>query len=279
MFYVPFKFQKLTEYTTPRGPNFNWGWPMNFTVNGNKIHLHAPFNRASGPHGPSNPHGPRPDYNLDGLYLKSISSKDNIWGSLPILYKVWDFYGPWFTGRLARLEFRMHILTPREIKEDSSYFHPRTFESVIADFLTYRYKGDVSDGRQRSFTPINWQPIESLPCIAARCEVAPNKRINGSDIKYYAFFPISDHHLIVLFFYMSRDRIYIGSERQDREISVNKAPVEELITNILNSIELTLTLETKELQRKAVEGLDDTSVTKSFLPLQWAGNTNDLKLL
>ncbi|VAW63315.1 hypothetical protein MNBD_GAMMA10-1848 [hydrothermal vent metagenome] len=279
MFYLPFKFQELKEYTTPRGPNFKWGWPMNFTVNGNKIRLRAPFNRASGPFGPRGLHGPRPDYNLDGLYLSSIRSRDSTWGVLPIILKAWDFYGPWFTGKLARLDFSLNVIAPRDIKEDSSYFHPRTFESAIADFLTYQYGHDIFKDRQNWFAPVNWQPIESLPCIAARCEVAPNKRINGSDIKYHAFFPITDQHLIVLSFIMGRKRIYIGSERQDREISVNRAPVEELIANILNSIELTLTPETKELQRKAVEGLDDTSVTKSFLPLQWAGNTNDLKLL
>jgi len=283
MFYLAFKLQNQKEYCTPKGPRFKRSNTIRFSVNNNKIVLKAPPHSASGPFTPVEPHNPKSNYDLNDLYLPSINTDDNDWGGVSTLFRVWDFYGPWFTGKRGQLRLRIYIISPRAIKEDTSFFHPRSFENVIADYLSHHNSDILFDDEQAWYAPTDWSPLNNFPCVAVTFQAKPNRKINrGNDPRYFLAFPISDHHLIIISLDIRRSRVYIHSDSKpepDTDKWINRAPMEELAKDIIDSVTLTLSPETLELQNKALEGLDDISLSKSFLPLKWAGNTRKTKLL
>ena len=273
MFYLPFKFRQQNQYCTPKGPNFKFAQRIQFSINGNTISLRAPRHRA-GKYFPSRRvRNARSQYQISDTPIDPvIHIEENDWGWTSVITRAWDFYGPWFTGQLGRVELYAYITHSKKIPENTSYFHPRAFENAIANYLTHSYGDRLFQGRQDWFAPVDWQPAPGFPCVAATFTAQPNKKTTYADNTYYLVFPITEHHLMVFSLSIERGRVYIGSEPQgDVDNWINRAPLDQLARDIIHSVSLSLSPETEELQRKALAGLseEEAALSKTFLPLKW----------
>ncbi|MDH5179621.1 MAG: hypothetical protein OEY07_08135, partial [Gammaproteobacteria bacterium] len=158
-------------------------------------------------------------------------------------------------------------------KKDISFFHPRAFEQSLGDYITCRYSNDISHGRSKWIAPFNWQPILSLPCVAARLDVMPDQEINpAGNLHEYLFFPISDNHLVEVEFRPSQ---LMNDLLSERDKLVDRSSMAQLRDDIINSLQVTLSPAAATQQAKALEGLSDTSLTDNFPPMKWTTPEQD----
>lgn len=272
MFYLPFELRNQTEYCTPKGPNFKRAPLVKFSISGTDIHLRVPRHRTTLPTEPRHSHA---FYNLEELHLEGVFQDKPQWRSLPIVFRIWDYYGPWFTGRLSATSFSLTVITPDNHKAGTSFFHPKVFESGVADYLTYLYgeKKNATGNKQQWLAPVNWKPFLGLPCVAASFDVLENNEeaYRTGSIKNHLCFPITDQHLICLEFNFSRNQ-FLPNESEaykDPDDWINISSMQALAKDIINSVEVKLSSEAKDRQAQALTGLGDTSLTKEFSPLKW----------
>jgi len=271
MFNLPYKFRQQTEYCTPKGPSIKWAPWLRFSVNGTEIKLKVPrhtiYNMDS--------LTPRRRYTLNSYdFNRHVQGKIG-WEALSLLARGWRFNGPWFIGSLARLNMYAMVITPTKVNESISFFHPRALESGIADYLTYRYGDDFSPTQkdiQSWLAPMNWRPLINHPCLVVSCDALGNKAMNYDGMDRFLFFPVSDQHILAIKFHIARANVYIHSNikpESDKDKWVNSAPMEQLATDIINSLNIILSPEAKQQQEKALMGLADKSLVKEFPPLKW----------
>lgn len=270
MFNLPYKLRPQTEYCSPKGPDIQWAPWLRFSINGTEIKLKVPRHTIS----LMDPLTPRRRYTLHRHdFNRHVQGKPG-WEALALLARGWHFNGPWFLGSLGRLYMYAMVVTPSEVNENLSFFHPRALESGIADYLTYRYGDQLSPkGEQMWFAPVNWQPLIGHPCIAAYCDVDANRAINRDILDRFLFFPLSDRHLLAVDLEITRPLVYIGSNKdpeRDKDKWIDRAPMERLAMDIINSLEITLSPEAKQQQEQALAGLADRSLVKEFPPLKWS---------
>jgi len=274
MMNLPFKLRKQQGYCTPKGPSFERARPIRFAIDDTLIQFTAPKHRTK--YKSNEARHPKSAYQLEKMIFRADSLDfvlDESWKGFSPLYRAWAFYGDWFTGPLCEMTMSSSIITPASPQPGVSFFHPRAFEQAIADYLTTQYSKHIFKGLSDYIAPVNWSPIDSLPCVAAYAEVAPNPKLSwGDKKKKYLFFPITDQHLVYIVFQPSR---FLNLSIEELDKRVDPQPMEDLMHNIINSIQLTLSPEAQAQQSKALEDLEDTSLKKEFPPLKWTTPEQD----
>jgi len=215
------------------------------------------------------------------IYSERFKVSDN-WDEFKFFQHAWAFYGSWFTGSLAELNMYFSLVKPVRYKNNEfSLFHPRAFEKVVGDYLTNdfsTYKNDVGEDKDRHVFvgPVNWQPLQSFPTVAVRLEIVPDAMaLAQHNVRYLVFFPIADKVMGSINFDLSQF-LKLSQEELDKRIS--RSTMLELMNNIINSIDVKLSPEAQAQQKAALAGLDDTSLVKTFAPLDWSEGSADLKL-
>ncbi len=273
MMHVKYQFRKPKGLIIPKGPNFARAKTICSDIDGTIIRFKAPKHR---PRRWGDPVFPERMYHLDDMYFRSMYSEgfnvsDN-WDRFGFFQHAWAFYGPWFTGPLAELEMYFSLVKPvRYENNDFSLFHPRAFEDKVGDYLTNSYskfKNDVGDhiGRHDYIAPVNWQPLQGFPTVAVKLEVIPDLTVNRGDVRYLVFFPISDKIMAYINFWPSQ---FLALPQAELDKRVDRSTMLELMENIINSIEVTLSPDAQAQQKAALAGLDDVSLIKDFPPLKW----------
>ncbi|HWV15847.1 MAG TPA: hypothetical protein VN030_10490 [Cellvibrio sp.] len=256
-----------------------WAPWLQFSVNGTEIKLKVPRHNARSP---METDYPKRRYTLDWRIFEKYRMGKDGWRGCSLIARAWDFNGAWFIGSRAEVSMYANIITPSEVNEGLSFFHPRAFESGIASFMTYLYGNDISQykkGVQKWFAPMNWQPLLLHPCIAVQFDAVENAEVAGDRTERYLFFPLSDHHLLKVEFSISRNNVWIGSNSDpERDTSkwINNAPMEQLASDIINTLQITLSPEAKQQQEKALAGLADTALVKEFSPIKWGNASNEI---
>ncbi|HWV15844.1 MAG TPA: hypothetical protein VN030_10475 [Cellvibrio sp.] len=278
MFYVPYKFRQQTEYCTPKGPDISWAPWVRFSINDTNISLKVPRHSTKSSMMPRNP---RRNYTLDAYHFSNHRSSKDGWLGCPLSTRGWDFNGSWFIGTRASLHMYANIITPSEANESLSFFHPRAFESGIADFMTYLYGEETSekDGSQDWFAPMDWQPLTGHPCIAVQFDAIENVKVAGNRTDRYLFFPLSDHHLLQIVFGIARNKVWIGSNpspEPDTSKWIDNTPMEKLASDIINTLQITMSPGAKQQQEKALAGTMDASLVKDFPPIKWNKAANKI---
>lgn len=264
------KLRDVKEHTIPTGPSFSSGDKINFTFDTTHISFTTPKHSSSYK-------SRKPVYNQNRIffrsrYLESFHIEDS-WKSASLFFRSWAFNGPWFSGTLAELSMDVFIITPSKINSNVSFFHPRAFENTIADFLTNEFSKIKRLGRSIWKAPMNWQPISKLPINAVRLNVLPDEYTNAnSNYLEFIFIPISNDHIIVIEF-VPNQLLNMSLEKKDKLI--DRSTMIELMDNIINSIEITLSPEAKTQQEKAIEDIDSTSLIKEFPPMKWSTPEQD----
>ncbi|MGI9278899.1 MAG: hypothetical protein ACR2PX_04615 [Endozoicomonas sp.] len=81
------------------------------------------------------------------------------------------------------------------------------------------------------------------------------------------FFPLGDRYLGALFF--GRHKYFQGGAEQEAHL-IDDKPMDELIDNIINSIQLTLSPEAQAQYDRVKAECPDMQVTEDFPPLDWS---------
>jgi len=282
MMYVKYKLRKPKGLVIPKGPNFARAKTTRCDIDGTIITFKAPKHRKS--IYSLAPVLPARICHLDEMIFRSNYSEgfkvsDN-WETFKFFFNSWAFYGPWFTGTVAYLNVYFDLVKPVNYKNDSfSLFHPRAFEKIVGDYLTNQfstYTNDLMGGKHEYITPVNWQPLLDFPVAAVRLEAQPDLAVARNDVQYLVFFPITDKVMARILFWPHRVRTL--SEEGLATWPADNSTMLELMNNIIDSIELTLSSEAQAHQQAALVGLDDTSLIKEHLPLKWSTSKEDNKI-
>ncbi len=270
--YVRYKLRKAKSLITPKGPNFSSAKTIQCDIDGTVIKFKAPKHRPliSG----EEPTFPAHSYHLNDMFFRSsyqegFNISDN-WETFRLLENAWAFYGPWFTGSVAELAMYATLIRPiNSDNNDFSLFHPRAFEKIIGDYLTNSfstYTNEFMENKHEYIAPINWKPLTRFPMVAARLQVEPDIKVGRGTIRYFVFLPITDKVMLCIQFVPSQ-LLSLSQEELDKRI--NRSSMLQLMNNIIDSIELTLSPEAQTQQKAALAELDDASLISDFPPLKW----------
>ena len=275
--YVRYKFREPDGLVIPKGPSFSNAGTIVSDIDGTVIKFKTPKHRPQ--YKNRKQLLPHPSYQMDEMIFRSnydedIKVSDN-WKTFDLFERSWAFYGPWFTGVMAELEMYFTLVKPVNYKNmDFSLFHPRAFENIVADYLTNQFSRyiDKDNGKHHYITPVEWQPLSHLPVVAVKLQLAPDEKVVSRTINHFAFFPIADQVMACIQFIPSQLRAATQEELDKR---VSRTPMYALMDNIIDSIQLTLSPEAQAQQKAALAGLEDTSLVKEFLPLNWDNTKPD----
>ena len=175
---------------------------------------------------------------------------------------------------------------------NTSYFHPRAFETVFSSFLDDYYGhhrwDERCDHEPRYIGPVDWQRHQHLPVFSGSCKVyyrgegevfVPGKngsagRIYHRDIDVTArrsadhlfFFPITEKHFVLIQF---NQHLYSRDEDHHGKWAFDTSPVQQLQDNIFNSITLELSPKTKASYERIKAEHRNMQLSRDFAPLKW----------
>lgn len=272
------KLQHRKGFVEPVGPSFSSAKKWELDIKGTRIEFCAPKHRPMVKSDKSI--SPKENYQYDDLNMifRSNFSPEwevaDVWEYIKLFYHDWAFNGPWFTGCLASLSMSVNIIKQKKPNNEISFFHPRAFEQTIGDYLTNKYS-IFKDGKKYEYlAPVGWHPITDLSVIATRLQVIRDANVSIYSKTEFVFFPIGDDLIISISLIPHRNAT--GTEEEiDKKIGYKN--LGKLIDDIISSIKVTLSPDAKAQQEKAFEGLDDTSLTEVFLPMQWTKSNHAIK--
>ena len=248
---------------------------LRFALDDTTVQLRAPRHRSDFKSRDEDVLHPARRYNLAAQTFRPMQRNLAVdrWHNLDLVFRSWSFYGPWFTGRLAEMSMYIGLLTPTQPQAGVSLFHPRAFENAVADYLTDQFAPDKRDGKSLWAAPVNWQVLHSLPSVAARLVVMPDQQKNRtSDFEEYVFFPIADRYMVKLIF---TPVLSINASLEESRKQIDHMPMETLMNDIINSLQVTLSPAALAQQAAALSDLEDTSLTEHFAPLKWTTEKED----
>lgn len=269
MFNWSLKLRQQTDFCIPKGPSFKRAGLITFSIGGTEISLRAPRHNSQFAY--KEAIQPPKECEYSHLMMKPVRQKHKQWLSHNLFMRSWRFNGPLFSGGLGELSMHLALITPNEPDTKVSFFCPKVFENYLADLLKYYYADDIYKGVQEWLAPVDWKVVSPWPSPAATFFVRPNIYNAGSPDRYFVF-PVTDSHFIEVYFNLHR----AGpgpQEEKDQFISI--APLEKLSTDIINSIQIKLSPEALAQQAKALEGIEDTSLSESFPPIKFTTPEQD----
>ena len=267
-----FRKLKIREVNTSCkliGPNIDQAKSYIFRIDGSELKINLPKHHSSLKY--PTPRTPKREYSLDNYYLENSIPSKNGWGSLVCAARSWDFYGPVFAGELGTLSMVATVDTSRNNKPATSYFHPRYFEQLVAEYVTYHHGEAIYQESQDWLAPSYWKPISRFDCVCASFQVRPAYGIQQYEI--VLMLPISDTKLFTLHFtldwqFVSSSSTPYSNTTEQHDIS----NMEQLCKDIIDSLEIKLSDKALAQQNAALNGLEDTSLVSEYPPLKWESN-------
>ena len=270
MFNWPIKFRQQTEFCIPKGPSFKFSGKVSFSVGGTKISFRAPRHSFASNLEPIRPYN---IYDVNDLRMRPWSSDQDEWLYYNCFRRQWEFYGPWFSGFKGDLTLDISLISRNAESDSASNYRPKVFEHSITDHMKMEYSADLFEGAQQWHVPVDWTVMKAWPCVAATFYAKPNDDVSGyhSPCRYLVF-PASNKHLIRVSFDLRRN---CAGRQYEQDKVVGLTEIEKLSTDIINSMHIELSPEALAQQAKALEGLEDTSLSESFPPIKFTTPEQD----
>lgn len=267
--YLPLEWRARNNYCVPKGPDFNRARAVTIPIGGSLLRFKAPH------HSPSNRHFagirllPGRDALEGGARYGGGMMANDFWGIRVPFARDWAFWGPWMTGCKAQLGMSVTIVNRQKNHAfpNISFFNPRAFEMVLANYLNDRYGhrcwDDIYAHICRYQAPVEWRTHDHrLPVPSASFTIF----MLGYDGKslsqpiYIFAFPIADEHFVEVAF---RPHFAWANPAYDA------TPVRELQEAIFDSITLKLSPEAQASYDKVKAECPDMRLTSNFPPLKW----------
>lgn len=210
-------------------------------------------------------------YKLDGRNYNRNIMPSQSWEQELITNRKWAFNGPWFSGYKGQVAFSIEGIHTKQPSQTLNFLHPKAFEIAVLGYLTASEghslydEGKMIPGYR---APLNWTPLNFLPVPAVQFDMlmaTPGYRHR------LAFFPVSRDRLIHLRF--DYWQACTGSQEvQDQKI--NPKPMQDLIDNIIRSIQLTPSPELEAELTEIRKICPDLSVSPECAPLKWPADVD-----
>ena len=260
------------DYVVPHGPLFPQLRKCSWRIGGSRFHFAAPWANAVYGFSPfyraSNSYSSR-KYDVLSCRLapeNSVAMPNSRWQASLIYSRQWYFVGPWFSGDYGALKMTAVIYGQPHLEDfkDTSFFHPRVFESAIADFLS-SYFGHEKKGRKSAYRgPLNWKVIPLSESVqAASFDIF--SEVNDS-LKKYIIFPVSHGRFISISF----SGIYENEGRYDQ------TPVVNLMRSIIETFRLEVGSDMQAQWGEVNAYCADMSLTGEYGELKWPIKPEDV---
>lgn len=267
MFYTAFKLRSWTKPCIPKGPSYKSAKKNTISLSGTKLTLSYPRFRTK-------PHvevvSPKKQYDLNSLGMIPYSDSNKNWLSSSILKGIWTFNGPMFLGWMANVECYVTIVK-RAKKKEASLFHPRAFESALLELLAIQYpdRDEELFDQQLYHTPVNWSPIENVRPPAVRFLAKSNRKLRpNTPDHHHLYMTIGNEFLLSICVYTWSEIKFVDGKRvKDNDYWLSPQPMDEFIEKLINSVTIELSSEANQQMIKAQEGLENTSLTEEFPPV------------
>lgn len=244
------------------GPKISQAKKFTFCIDGTMITIRIPRHKTRLP---SENRTVNREIQLRSNIFNNLVSNKPGWLAYAPLIRYWDFYGPMFTGVLGDVAFNASIIRPQEIKEGVSFFHPRAFEFIIGELLNYRFADKKYLGKPDWKAPHQWHPIHDRSIVAAKYGVVRSNGFRGD--RYLCFVtPLADQ---LLFYIEASINVNSCTAEGGRLSTHDMSNMDQLIDDIFSSVDITLSPEAEQQRRKALDGLEDTSLVSDYPPLKW----------
>ncbi len=202
---------------------------------------------------------------LTGLWERvygSLGKSPRIKGQWCFYAKDWYFVGPWFTGLEADLRASAVLIDSIQDTQ-SNLFHPRVFESTVADSLDYAYGYDRSDNKPDYRGPLNWhvKPLSSsIQAVVCDLHQIHNRGINHPEVTRFVYFPVSTHQFV---------RISFSFGGLDIHDEVRAKPIFALCNSIIDSMRLEVGKSAQAEWDKVKETCPDMTLSDTMGEFKW----------
>jgi len=256
---INLRFLDLDVNAEYKGPDFKNAKPITLLAGGNTIRLKAPRHKTTLKE-PSIYVRNRDGLNSGFDYYNLPTAVAQTWKYSTLVYRCWGYLYAWYRGSTGNLHMHLSIVTRVEEKpfKNTSFFHPRSFEFILANYLNTRYGHEQTDGVADYRAPVSWQVHQQLPVFSASFEIGG---ING-DLFYV--FPISDTHFIKLSFNLSN---WDNLREEMRAVA----------KQIIESLTLELCAESQAQWDRVKATCPDMQLSETFAPLQWPIKPEDIE--
>ncbi len=252
------KYKQQTEPCIAQGPTIKQAVRWHASFKGSAFSIALPYSNKKGYEPDISPRGNYGTDNNKAMY--SIRR----WTSQWFANRQYRFWGPRGIGEVNHSTCAVGCLRIRDPKEGVSLFHPRAFEYSVFDYIEDRLTNYPED-EYLSLTPntvrgpIDWQTFNHLPGPAAYFHIDTG---TTSTLNHYFVTTLDDNDLFFVGFRMRPRRS--GSKHIPKEEWVNMRNMKQLMFDIFNSVELTLSPEAESRRLKAIKDLKDTSLKKEM---------------
>ncbi len=270
--YFPLALSRSAEKTSIQGPYFKRFHSEEWRIADSKFYCELPKSQSIY----GNEQYGAPSENKSPAYKKlntlplSTADQESMpnsrWQVAWFFARKWYFIGPWFSGQKSNLRMSSVVLSPSNSNnyEGASLFHPRVFESSIADYLNSFYGHWCSGSRPHYQGPLNWQRVSLSPELqGASLDIQKNE---GSGYERVFLFPISHTRLVSINF-------DFGGRTIDHPYMPTMMKLTE---SIIKTFRFEMGPDTKAEWNKVSQQCPDMSLTETFGELQWPIKPEDV---
>ena len=188
--YFPIALRWNNNPKRVKGPYLSKRWLRKFNLSGSELEIRLPVaNSVLGfqPLGRSIRRTLRvaPDLLYADWESESSTATLGRWQHASVYVRDWLFTGEWFTRPVSDIAFSIDICGQIKLDEfeGSSFFHPRVFESVIANYLDSSFGHSKIGRKARYCGPVNWSILDVSSTVKAACfdilEIGDGSRDNA----------------------------------------------------------------------------------------------------
>ena len=270
--YSKLKLRERPQSCSPVGPSFKHATTRSVILAGTEVVFKVPR------HDPS-PYGETPQIRMRKSYSLNAARPINwnvqpsqSWCHTEIFFRQWSFCGPWFTGYMGRTSCYLEVVELAEANPRLNFMHPKALEAASLSYLTANYGHEVIDrdsGEMNYIAPLNWSVVTQLDIPAVQFD--SESTAGSADPERHVFIPISKLHIAHFSFNTVQNA---SGTREEVDKQVDPAPFEELVDNIVGSIQVTLSPEAQADWDEIKKNNPDAKVSETCAPLKWPADVD-----
>ena len=268
--YAPDVVRKATEV---RGPYFSKPRPNKWIFGDVNFHFDAPW--------------ANPVFGFDGDARSVDAIKPGVRDILKIQYlervyrsgpgpvdawtkelfyeNTWYFVGQWFSGEKSLLIMRGILNTVQDGSKfrGLSLFHPRVFESAIADYMDQSYGYQRYGKRPDCRAPLDWEVLQlskSIQGVKFDFHHIANGGKDNPELVRVVAFPVNSSQFVIIYFDMTALLLHDD---------ITTKPTMALCDSIIESMSLKVGKKTHSEWEKVKENCPDMSLSETMGEYQW----------
>jgi len=268
--YSSWTLRKHEGLCVPRGPSFASASEVKINVLGNILKFRAPRHTPTSTESIEEQKVVSGRYELEGRNHSDREMPSQSWLAADIFGRKWAFYGPWFTGLMGTVSCHVSGIYTATPNKQVNFLNPQAFETAVLGFITAAWGHELCDrGIPYYQGPLDWLPLKQLPVPAVTLTVKPTKI--PTYINKHVFFPVSrDKIACFTFSYLQN----CAASQAEVDEKISPKPMQELIDNIIDSIQLTLSPECQQAVNEIRKSCPDLSVSPDCAPLNWPAHVD-----